>query len=67
MAFCPHLVMGIGGRCEWCFEGVVEKTVPSSSRIVNPLSAELLTARRAARFGEPEDYRKAMEALRSKA
>ena len=22
MAACPHLVIGMGGRCEWCFECV---------------------------------------------
>jgi hypothetical protein len=67
MATCPHLVIGMGGRCEWCFEVVVEKPVPpSNSRIVEPLSAELLSARWAARFGEPDDYQKAIEALHSK-
>jgi hypothetical protein len=27
MAACPHLVIGMCGRCEWCFEVVVEERV----------------------------------------
>ena len=71
MAECPHLVIGMGGRCEWCFEYVEEQTGPLASVLPwsptrSPARPEVLSARWASRFGEPEDYRKAMEELRSK-
>ena len=74
MTECPHLVIGMMGRCESCFESVVEeRTGPRPLKPVGDPStrqhgpdAVVLRARWAARFGEPEDYRKAMEELRGK-
>jgi hypothetical protein len=69
MADCPHLVIDGMGRCEWCCESVIGSGWTAPKRVDVPpensqrISDRILKVRWAASYGEPEDLRKALQAL----
>lgn len=65
MSECPHLVIGMSGRCESCFQVVIDPSTILEGRgpKVKQPTAKVLRARWAASFGSAQDVRKAIEAL----
>jgi hypothetical protein len=69
MTDCPHLVINGMGRCEWCLESVIGSGWAAPKRVAPPpassqrISDRILKVRWAASYGEPEDLRKALQAL----
>ena len=66
---CGHLAIDGHGRCESCFEFLplpregFDKSPVQRPPALDPSDPKVLRARWTARFGEPEEFQKAIEAL----